>query len=295
MTNLFVQIFNRLSSFLSGYGLRRRFRIVNHIFLFLKSKITPSKIDLDGHTIYLDRGDSLGLSSKGIYEPIETKLIQNLVKPGDVVIDVGANIGYFTLQFARLVGKDGHVIAFEPEIGSFGLLEKNIRTNKYKNVEVHQLAVSDKNGELNLYVDNLGNLDHQIFNSTKYRSVQTVRCIALDEFLENQKRIDLIKMDIQGAEGKAINGMRTIFISHPELILLTEYWPLGFELSGSNQSDFFDLLEQYGYEIYDIQSKSLFQEKMTLEILRKKYPIEYHIHTNLLCIKNSTLHKRKLI
>ncbi len=82
-----------------------------------------------GHRMFLDRFDSLSLSVVGRHEQCITELVQQIIKPGDIVLDIGANIGYYTLIFARCVGPTGHVYAFEPDPGSFALLQKNVQIN----------------------------------------------------------------------------------------------------------------------------------------------------------------------
>src|SRR5437867_3185244 len=90
-----------------------------------------------GHWMHLDPTDSVvspTLRHFGVFEPFETQLVQQMVRPGDVVLDVGANIGYYTLIFAELVGEQGHVYAFEPDPRNFAFLAKNVHSNRYRNV-----------------------------------------------------------------------------------------------------------------------------------------------------------------
>ena len=94
-----------------------------------------------GHRMLLDRYDTLDLRRQGIFEPLATALLPLLVGDGDMVIDVGANIGYYTLLCARLVGKRGLVYAFEPEPQAFALLEQNVALNGYRNVVARRQAL----------------------------------------------------------------------------------------------------------------------------------------------------------
>ena len=81
--------------------------------------------------MYLDSKDSNKLSFNEVYEYLVTELVQKEVKMGNVVLDIGAHIGYYALMFAKLVGPHGKVFAFEPEPGNFAILEKNVRVNDY--------------------------------------------------------------------------------------------------------------------------------------------------------------------
>ncbi|MFQ5574888.1 MAG: FkbM family methyltransferase [Terriglobia bacterium] len=158
--------------------------------------------------MYLDSKDSLRLSLNGIYEPLETELVQKEVVEGNVVLDLGAHIGYYTLIFARLVGSQGKVFAFEPGPDNFALLEKNVQVNRYRNVTLVQRAVSEAAGRVRLYLNEGNTADHRMYDSRdgrKHIEVETVRVD--DYFAEYEGKIDFIKMDIQGAEGAALSGM----------------------------------------------------------------------------------------
>jgi len=87
-----------------------------------------------------------------IYEQETTLFIRNYLKDEDIVFDVGANIGYFTLEFARLVGKRGKVISFEPHPEIYKVLQRNVKRNKYKNVSLNNVACGESNSQRNLYL-----------------------------------------------------------------------------------------------------------------------------------------------
>ena len=110
------------------------------------------EVMVEGHKMFLDSVDTFHLCTNGYHEPIETDLIKKHVKRGDVVLDLGANIGYFTLILPRLVGEEGKVFAFEPDPENFALLKKNVEINSYQNVVLVQKAVSNRNGKATLYL-----------------------------------------------------------------------------------------------------------------------------------------------
>src|SRR2546422_5286600 len=134
-----------------GYRLAR-FRAVRYAERLVRAAIRSDYAEVIGHRMHLDRRDILNLSVDGIYEPLVTELIQNEVKTGDVVLDIGAHIGYYTLMFAELVGPHGKVFAFEPVPSNFALLQKNVQFNGYHSVALIQKAVSDKEGKAVIYL-----------------------------------------------------------------------------------------------------------------------------------------------
>ena len=81
-----------------------------------------------------------------LFEPFETHLLRREIRPGDVVLDIGANIGYYTIQFAHLVGARGKVVAFEPDSVNFNLLEQSVKANRLSNIELVNAAISNRRG-----------------------------------------------------------------------------------------------------------------------------------------------------
>jgi FkbM family methyltransferase len=135
------------------------------------------------------------------YESYETELILRQLEVGDVVVDVGANIGYYTILLADKIGKTGKVYAFEPDKINFEILLKNIKENNLKNIEAINVAIGSKRGKLKLHKskDNFG--DHKLYGSDK--DIEKVKIIRLDDYLKNFK-IDLMKVDTQGWEPEVI-------------------------------------------------------------------------------------------
>jgi len=150
----------------------------------------------------LDRFLALFLWKLGLLEQFEHTLIKKYCRPAMRVIDIGANIGFHTLQMARTVGEKGQVWAFEPDPSNFETLQLNLKANGYQNVIAIQAAVSIKTEKINLYQSMVHHGDHRIYDpDEKKRPTVKVQAYALDDFFDPFQTIDLIKMDIQGAEG----------------------------------------------------------------------------------------------
>jgi FkbM family methyltransferase len=161
------------------------------------------------------------------YEPYETKLILRQTKKGDVVIDVGANIGYYTVLLADKIGESGKVYAFEPDKTNFEILKKNVEVNNLKNVILVNAAVGSKAGKLKLHKskENLG--DHKLYGDDK--ETEEVKIIKLNDFLKD-KKIDLMKIDTQGWEPEVIDGAKKI-ISKNKPIMFLEYSPASYQIA----------------------------------------------------------------
>jgi len=162
----------------------------------------------------------------GKYEEYESMLMRQQLKRAGVVVDIGANIGYYTLMMARLAKK---VYAIEPDKDCFEILKKNVEANKLKNVVLLNVAVSDVREERKLFVDkdNLGNSSlrrEDCFVADTPRNDALVKCERLDQILLNEQKIDLIKIDTQGWEPQAIEGAQKI-ISRDRPTLFLEYTP----------------------------------------------------------------------
>ena len=148
----------------------------------------------------------------GAFEISETRLVQALLGPGMTFVDIGANIGYYTLVAARIVGETGVVHCFEPNPPMRLRLEENIHRNGLRNVVVHPEAVAQFTGEVKFFASTWSANDgiSSLLPGSGREEVQRVPSVSLDEFLAGlgKKHVDLVKMDIEGAELLAIEGGR---------------------------------------------------------------------------------------
>lgn len=194
-----------------------------------------------------DRHVSRALRETGVWEPFETDLLRRQLRPGDRVLDVGANIGYFSLVSAACVGEQGKVYAFEPEPQNFALLEENIDLNGYRGrITPCRAALAAKAGTGVLYIspDNLG--DHQLHEEAPGRDrIPVALKVGADWFRGREERLDLVKVDVQGAEHAVIEGLFPLLsASGPKLRLLLELTPGSLRQAGSSGRDLVQRLAQ---------------------------------------------------
>lgn len=175
----------------------------------------------------------------------EIEFISKTLQPGSVVLDIGANIGFYTRILSNLTGPKGKVIAFEPDAANFARLQQNTRL--LGNVSVHQLAVSSSNESLKIYHSKELNVDHRTYPVDDYASITEIAATTIDSFLEPGTRIDFIKMDIQGFEIEALKGMKNT-IANNNVRMIMEFWPYGLRKAGKSVSELVALLDEYNLE-----------------------------------------------
>jgi FkbM family methyltransferase len=190
----------------------------------------------------------------GSWEAIETSWFLRVVKPGDIIVDAGANIGYYTIIGSRLVGDAGKVYAFEPEPESFALLQKNVRLNGLTNVVLEQKALSNRKGIVKLFIAPLNKGDHRIYQPEgESRPSVDVEAVRLDEYFQDPKRrIDLLKMDTQGAEGRILEGTTGLLEGRTDgPTIFMEFWPHGLKGMGTDPGALLKTLQTDNYQFYE--------------------------------------------
>ncbi len=212
-------------------------------------------------TLYPGNETSGSIFITGLYEPNEFCLLSRILKPGMTFVDVGANMGLYTLYAARRVGDTGRVLAIEPSRREVAILKSNVEINQLKNVTILQLAVSDQVGEVELLVAGTRNSGHNTLGAFGYNTPldhrENVEAQRLDQIVqaEGLQRIHVIKMDIEGAELAALRGaVDTLDRDHPLLLLELSDRLLQHQRSGS--ADVLSLLAQLGYRMYGFEAAS---------------------------------------
>lgn len=192
------------------------------------------------------------LQFRGVMEPGLTRLFKRLVRPGMVVVDAGANVGLYTLLAARLLEYNGRVHSFEPTPSTFALLQENIQANGFLEsgcAGLHPVALADTEGTASLAVF-AGNCGHNTLCWTNELAQSvTVPVSRLDTVLEAESRVDIVKIDVEGAEPGVLRGMARIIEKNPGIRILLEFSPKQLAQAAVEPKEFLDMIEAMGLEI----------------------------------------------
>ena len=249
-------------------------RLGNSVKDFLTRNCKTNEMSVNGYKMLLH--DNMEISLRP-YEPIETEIVKTHVKKNNIVVDIGANIGYYTLLMALNQAK---VFSYEPEPKNFKLLQKNVNLNNFSsNVKLYNKAVSNYNGFSKLFLaegaPGMHTLSNNRFDSNSIDVNFINRRLGTTPFLEfinkveqkirkpiviaaamqdmsnvanivvevtklNLDKIDFAKIDVEGHELHVLEGMKIL----PTKILI-EFNPLYLQASGKNYNDFFHFIEKF--------------------------------------------------
>jgi FkbM family methyltransferase len=197
----------------------------------------PLAVDVDGFRISGDvghRGHLYRVATEG-YEQHTRALFREAVGPAMVVIDIGAHLGLYSLIAASRCGNQGVVYAFEPDPRTFPLLVENVRRNGFQDrITPVRSAVSERSGEEVLFLDDSNPAVTALVASHASDAAVRIPCVTVDDFLPADQRADVVKIDVEGAEMKALRGMsRTIARASESLTVFIEVHPGPLEALGS--------------------------------------------------------------
>ncbi len=289
---------NFLSTPLKGSGIGNvfPFKWLYRVWLMRLIRQHTEPFEVNGYKLYVDNNKydcvAQQLIMNGAYEPYTTSVFQKILKPGMTVIDIGANIGYFTLLSARIVGENGKVFAFEPLPQNYKVLSKNISTNNFKNVSAFQKAVSNSAGMLELYFNAKETGTPSLVGKSSSLSMHvSVETVTIDDFLKDQLgKVDLIKIDVEGAEMMVLSGMLGIIKSSPSARIICEFCPDVLTRSGTDPLDYLKYLNSIGFKhIYVMDDDRLTLDEVDFKkVIDRCYAGVLHqpSHVNLLCSKD---------
>jgi FkbM family methyltransferase len=201
----------------------------------------------------------------GKYEENETLLWEKLVKKSSVILDIGANVGYFSLLASKINPKSS-IFSFEPIKHTFDRLSYNVKQNNFQNIKLFNCAISDENRILSINVGNENNWGMSSVNNHEFTSgkIENINAISIDNFVKEEKiqRVDLIKLDIEGAEYMALEGMKNTLDNYSPDILIEI---LDEHLLKQNKSSemIYNLLFSKGYVAFSIENNGVLKRLLT--------------------------------
>tara|TARA_Y100000310_G_C20697331_1_gene826646 strand:- start:4744 stop:5490 length:747 start_codon:yes stop_codon:yes gene_type:complete len=188
-----------------------------------------------------------------IHEPTVTRELVKNLKQSRVFVDVGTHLGYFTCLAGKIL-QNGTVDAFEVEKHAFSLLKKNLELNQLKNVNVYNVAVTDKNGTIKIPSRSKPSPFFSIAESGKDTEFIEMDAIALDDFYtEKDYKPDVLKIDVEGAEMQVLQGMKSLLETR-DLVLFIELHGNVLPNFGSSSKEVINYLIDKGYMIYEIEN-----------------------------------------
>lgn len=196
-------------------------------------------------------------------EKFETQVFESYLKDSMVVLDLGGNIGFYTMLARSMVGPKGRVFAFEPFPNNAALIRASAKENSFDNITVVEAAVSDENGKTMLHLSPDACSEHSLldlnfqYNSNSGQKQIQILTITVDDYLENNAndlKVNFIKMDIEGSESRALSGMKKVLDENKHLAIMSEFWPNGFKEGRKNPRDFLETLHQLNFKIHNIDN-----------------------------------------
>lgn len=251
------------------------------------------------HGPQLVNGYRMRLSTGNAYPPLDmlagsfesetTQLIASLVQPGSFVIDIGAHVGYYTLISAGLAGANGKVLAFEPDPTNHSLLLGNIALNGFQNITVVNKAVSDRTGAGVLFQTKLDSGRHSTYqHDIPLAGTVDIETVSLDAILneEGNPKVDLIKIDVEGAELDVWRGMGKLLASDDAPKIIIEYHPMLLQGAGVDAVQFARQIFSEGFKVQIVDENNGLKESEESEIQElADRLLEQQISVNLFCVK----------
>jgi len=257
---------------------------VAHLIYSWPTLNDPILTKVDRLRMYINTADARPYLSRR-YEPYTTLLFKRAVRPATTVLDIGAQFGYYSLLAAKAMEKEGRVYAFEPAPLNFELLSRNIQMNGFANI-IHptQKAVGNENGTVTLFLfDNTDSHSMHRHPEASVKETLPVECITIDDFLGGQPA-DVVKMDIEGNEPYALEGMKQTISKSSNLVLFIEFVPKFLQKLGMEPNDYLAQLENFGFYVQIIDEKLHCLKPATKDSI----PIEnLNWYVNLYCTRKS--------
>ena len=196
----------------------------------------------------------LGLYRYGFCDPLAAFICATL-RPGDSFLDGGANIGVFTIVAASTVGPRGKVLGCEPSPETMKLLRRNVALNNYDWVELHQVALAERSGQMSFESFEAGSGFSSFAPANEASATQhQVRAVTLDELTDDLRALKLVKLDIEGAEVRALRGAQNLLRAQRPVFII-EVEPGHLERQGTSVGQLARLLEEARYQTFHLAGR----------------------------------------
>jgi len=225
---------------------------------FVIKRFIPPELTFRGVRLALNQDDAIvsGSLALGTYEEFEVSVFESFLTAGKTVYDVGANIGLYATVAARHVGPDATVVAVEPGPDNCDFIRKTLALNGFTDVRVFQKAVGNRTGEAVLHLCADNKADHRIYANGARTTRRTipVEIVRLDDLIASNAlpQPDVMKIDIQGAEQFAVEGMRQTLERQQDVVVFMELWPWGIRQAGGDAAQLLRTIREMGFLIYEL-------------------------------------------
>ncbi|MGD6808534.1 MAG: FkbM family methyltransferase [Candidatus Bathyarchaeia archaeon] len=267
------KLFSRSGSFRDAVN----FFLVKQYKLLMNHRYAPEKAirKVNGYQMVLHPrlgGIHYDLFHYGAREPFTTQLLSKTLHSGDVVLDAGANIGYYALLESQKVGSKGFVYAVEPVKSNFCLLQQNIALNRFRNVEACNLAFGNRTGDAQIFLSDVPNLHsfNEVAVQSSYVGTESVKISTVDDFLVNRRLPCLVRMDVEGFELEILKGMRGLLEENVKLLIELHHKPPF--MNAAQVKEMFDLLDSFGFKVsWAVGAQKVFESR-TVRFFEPRYP-----------------------
>lgn len=240
---------------------------------------------IDGRLMYLPKGEDVTKAlQEGGYERRETEYVLNYVRKGDSAIDVGANIGYYTLLLASLVGKNGFVQCWEANPSTCSILQRNAIVNGYTTTCVVPMVASDTEGECTFFNTGGTSQNRTWIGKEKDVSFYKVKKNTIDNLFPPHLKLNFLKIDVEGSEVFVLKGAINTIRRQESMAMLIEYCPSHLLGAGATREEFIQLMYGFGFRVYGIGNQSLVHISPD-NLFQMIKPYEEGRLINLWCVK----------
>lgn len=232
----------------------------------------PLSVRVDGFDIEasIEHRHYLQALQKDEVESLMTQVFNSVIRPGSVVLDIGAFVGWYTLLAARRAGPRGKVYAFEPDARNYAWLTENIRRNQVDDrVILVPKAISDKSGSAAFYLHGGDQSRSGFFPTASGTEATVVSTVVLDDLIDNTVKPDVVKMDVEGGEVRALTGMKQVLARNDrDIKLFVECNPSSLRIAGTSHHALIASLRELGFSILIID-----------ESMRRLKPLDSSVET----------------